>query len=67
MRAIMGGGKGPKKGGEKDWRSNPNKAKKGDCLGKANPIFAFIDIMATTEPIETDEDRWGLRLYLIRN
>ncbi len=62
MREIMDGGKGPKKGGGKNWRSNPNKAKKGDCLGKASPVFDFRDIMATTAPIETDEDWWELRL-----
>lgn len=35
--------------------------------GKAQAVFNFIKVLATTEPIETDGDWWMLRLWLVRN
>lgn len=35
--------------------------------GKARPVFNFLNIIATTDPEETDLDWWTLRLYLRRN
>lgn len=36
-------------------------------FGRALALFDLLNIMATTEPIETDTDWWLLRLWLIRN
>jgi len=33
--------------------------------GKAKHVFAMLNILATTEPIEQDKDWWTLRAYLI--
>lgn len=35
--------------------------------GKAQAVFDFFKVLATTEPIETDSDWWILRLWLMRN
>jgi hypothetical protein len=37
------------------------------CNGKAKPVFDFIELLANSEPYETDEDWWTLRLWLMRN
>jgi len=35
--------------------------------GKSWAVFNLLNILATTEPIETDIDWWVLRLFLGRN
>ena len=35
--------------------------------GKAKAAFQLLEILATTEPVETDKDWWVLRLWLRRN
>jgi len=35
--------------------------------GKAKYIFQFIEIIATTDPEETDSNWWAIRLWLRRN
>ena len=37
------------------------------AIGKAKAVFAWISILATTVPIETDLDWWAVRLWLVRN
>ena len=40
------------------------------CLkfkGKAGPVFDMLAIMNDTVPEETDENWWGIRLWLRRN
>jgi len=33
--------------------------------GKANAVLEFLSIMATTDPMETDLNWWGLRMFIL--
>jgi len=35
--------------------------------GKAQSVFGLLNILATTEPITTDEIDWACKLTLVRN
>ncbi len=35
--------------------------------GQAKPVFEFVQLMAKSEPMETDAGWWAIRLHLSRN
>ncbi len=35
--------------------------------GKVKSVLEFVNIMASTDTMETDENWWQIRLYLARN